>query len=996
MTRFCTAAMWWILVTIWVVGCGTTTTPPVDGEGGGEVSDASGAQPDVTETTPDVAGAVLDATTPDVAQATPDAVPVTDTSTEPDVPAEPDVPTEPPLTPLCAPCNDDAECGGSTDLCLTNSQTNERFCSVDCATTDGLCPPGALCMNLEDGVAQCVPTGATCEGYQPVSLGGQPCAESALCYGAFGTCVSAGGIGYCTRSCESDADCSTGTSRCAEAPKGGLVCRADWELGPEGCGWVQANGAGIGGSCDGAADCAGGLCLSEGLPETVGAFCSSPCVADSDCGAGAGCGETSLADGPVCIPEACACLHAAAEGTLLGAALAATELHACEAIYLKDRFAYLGSFVRYDPARLKHFDRVHAQPLRTGEWVDGLIASTDGALGSAHPVTEAIVEAAQRIDRPAAAPQSPAEPGQSEDALVAAVAAFTAAVGDTVDLAALEATLAPVPASLRGSVAAVLLAMARVPETRIAALGDLASDETAEILFEAASLLLYNATLTTIDLTTEGVLDYLMGRVAVAGGFDYRAMNGCARDVALAVESQTWASDGTWTDFHVVVETSAGAIVLSDDAGIALLVDTGGHDTYRVPVAANHTAANLVSVAIDLGGDDHYGYEGDEDVEAAAPLLPDDGSGRFVPGSMGGAPFGPFSFSSTSRQGGANLGVALHFDLGGGSDQYRSLRRSQGFGSLGVGVLYDDGGDDDYRCEAGCQGSALLGIGIQIDAGQGADQWLSWTYSQGFAYLRAYGLLADGGGDDSYSCAIGTGEEGDVMVYPSPQRPDVGNSSMCQGFGFGRRADGSDGLSLSGGLGILREAGGHDSYSADVFNQGGGYWFGTGVLADEAGDDSYFGMYYTQAIGAHFAMGMLVDAAGDDTHNEGLNPASSIGFAHDASTTLLRDGGGDDLWQGAGMRGYDSGMSVALEMGGVDTYLDCTLGQASLGVYGASTPDMLALGVFLDGGGEDDYETSVPDGVTVGNDQAWSWTSADTHPGEHGAGADGATPLGVR
>ena len=124
--------------------------------------------------------------------------------------------------------------------------------------------------------------------------------------------------------------------------------------------------------------------------------------------------------------------------------------------------------------------------------------------------------------------------------------------------------------------------------------------------------------------------------------------------------------------------------------------------------------------AIDLGGDDVYGYVGDENAEAAAPLLPDDGSGRFEPGSNG-APFGPFSFSKTSRQGGANLGVALHFDLGSGNDQYRSLRRSQGFGSMGVGVLYDDGGDDIYRCEAGCQGSALFGIGVQIDAGEGAD-----------------------------------------------------------------------------------------------------------------------------------------------------------------------------------------------------------------------------------------------------------------------------------
>ena len=913
----------------------------------------------------------------------------------------------PPSSPLCDPCTDDAECGGPMDLCLSNTQTNERFCAVNCANTDGLCPPGGLCFDLEGGVKQCVPTGASCEDYEQVSLKGQLCADTALCYGHFGTCVSAGGIGYCSNNCESDADCTTGTTRCATIQGGAQVCRADWELGPEGCGWVEKNSAGIGGSCDDDADCTGGLCLRESLPSTVGAFCSSPCTSDSDCGFDARCAETEL-NGTVCLPEACTCLSTAANGTLLGSALAMSGIHACEAIYLKDRFAYLGPFARYDPARLKHFDRVHSQPLRTGAWVDALIASTDSALAAEHPVSEAIEEAGKRIDRPVAAAMTPVELEASEDALVAAVAAFQTAVGDSVDISALTVSLEPVSDSLRRPIAAVLLAMAQVPAIRTAALGDLASDRDAEVLFSTASILLYNESLTTLNIAEPDVLAYLMGRTAVAGGFDYRAMNGAARDVAWAVESQMWTHDGARTGFHVVIETSAGAIVLSDDsdhvyepdgntfdAGIALLVDTGGHDTYRIPIGANHTVHNLVSVAIDLNGDDVYGYVGDEDAESATPLLPDDGSGRFVPGTMG-APFGPFSFSNTSRQGGANLGVALHFDLGGGRDEYRSLRQSQGFGTMGVGVLYDDGGDDTYTCEAGCQGSAIFGIGIQIDAGEGVDHWLSWTYSQGFAYLRAYGLLADGGGDDTYSCVIGSGEEDDVMVYYSPQRPDVGNSSMCQGFGFGRRADGSDGVSLSGGLGILREAGGHDSYSADVFNQGGGYWFGTGVLADEAGDDTYFGMYYTQAIGAHFAMGMLIDGAGNDTHNDGQNPASSIGFAHDASTTLLRDGGGDDLWQGAGMRGYDSGMSLVVEMSGSDTYLDCTLGQATLGVYGDINPNMLALGVFLDGGGEDDYTTSGSEAIEVGNNQIWSWTrSGSTLPGEHGMGADGETPLGL-
>ena len=61
--------------------------------------------------------------------------------------------------------------------------------------------------------------------------------------------------------------------------------------------------------------------VDEGLPSTVGAFCSSPCAADSDCGPDARCGEIGLGDGAVCVPDSCSCLYAAADATLLGAAV---------------------------------------------------------------------------------------------------------------------------------------------------------------------------------------------------------------------------------------------------------------------------------------------------------------------------------------------------------------------------------------------------------------------------------------------------------------------------------------------------------------------------------------------------------------------------------------------------------------------------------------------------------------------------------------------------
>ena len=63
------------------------------------------------------------------------------------------------------------------------------------------------------------------------------------------------------------------------------------------------------------------------------------------------------------------------------------------------------------------------------------------------------------------------------------------------------------------------------------------------------------------------------------------------------------------------------------------------------------------------------------------------------------------------------------------------------------------------------------------------------------------------------------------------------NTSMCQGVGMGRRADYTDGHSWAGGVGMLVEGGGDDTYSCSVFGQGCAYWYGVGLLVDKAGAD---------------------------------------------------------------------------------------------------------------------------------------------------------------
>ena len=55
--------------------------------------------------------------------------------------------------PLCEPCTDDTQCGGSSDLCLGNTVSS---CAQDC--TNSPCPRGYECIDVRNNTArQCVP-----------------------------------------------------------------------------------------------------------------------------------------------------------------------------------------------------------------------------------------------------------------------------------------------------------------------------------------------------------------------------------------------------------------------------------------------------------------------------------------------------------------------------------------------------------------------------------------------------------------------------------------------------------------------------------------------------------------------------------------------------------------------------------------------------------------------------------------------------------------------
>jgi hypothetical protein len=491
-------------------------------------------------------------------------------------------------------------------------------------------------------------------------------------------------------------------------------------------------------------------------------------------------------------------------------------------------------------------------------------------------------------------------------------------------------------------------------------------------------------------------------------------VSGAAR-LAAAVEQARLSRFAGTRGFSFDQPTPWGRVVIRDGAddvyeddgrdAIAVLIDTGGNDSYRKPVGAVGGSQVVgdhmihVAVAIDLAGDDAYGYPEIADaldlVDGGVTRLPSDGRGRHV--KAGSGDNGAVTLSEEVRQGGARLGYGLLFDFGTGADHYRSLRMSQGFGAAGVGVLFDEGGDDVYEGEAAVQGSGLWGAGLLVDLG-GNDTYTTYADSQGFGFVRGAGVLYDRRGDDQYLANTGIPALGGDPIYYSPQAPcptptsTCGNSSFSQGAGFGRRAAGSaaDSAFMSGGLGVLRDVSGADRYEASIFAQGTGYWFGTGILSDGAGDDRYDGWWYTQGSDAHAALCVFEDGAGNDRYDVTYpaNPpyATNTGQGHDYSIGWHLDWGGDDQYRGTGLglgAGNANGGGFLINVGGNDTYTapgGTVLGGAAFDLSISRPQSLPCYGVFIDVGGQDTY--TVPDDplLTPHPADGLSWTNARNPP----------------
>lgn len=364
------------------------------------------------------------------------------------------------------------------------------------------------------------------------------------------------------------------------------------------------------------------------------------------------------------------------------------------------------------------------------------------------------------------------------------------------------------------------------------------------------------------------------------------------------VDGVTGGIIGAWQGpWGKIVLGGTGPNTYQGDDFIAI-IDVGGDDTYRGRVAAGIGSPGHapVSCVLDLSGDDTYA--GDD----------------FTQG---------FGF----------LGVGILWDLGGGSDDYRCGFCGQGCGMAGYGELYDDGGDDSYRSDSGSQGAASFGMGHLIDKG-GNDSYRGARFVQAFAQVMGLGVLSDADGNDLYFAG------GKYLHLPLWNDR---HQSLSQGFAIGNRY-----LGTGGGIALLLDEGnGNDVYHADIYGQGSSYWYSLGMLVDCGGNDTYTVGQYGQGAGIHLSTGILVDLSGNDTYAMGVGLGQ--GAAHDWAVGWLIDRAGNDMYQGNGQgMGLNFSFAVLLDCAGDDSH--STNNDGSIGK--GSNND---ISLLLDLGGYDVY-----------------------------------------
>lgn len=569
----------------------------------------------------------------------------------------------------------------------------------------------------------------------------------------------------------------------------------------------------------------------------------------------------------------------------------------------------------------------------------------------------------------------------SSDKLAQAIADYVDASGGTSDFATYQAALAAMPDEQQAPLARVVLAARDASVARD------------DVFYNPTKLGFPDeATVQTWFESAQGVWisrsDYIPALIDTSGGsyfmrgwpYNTAYFEGAVKLASAIDQLTTYINDNdpAWENVSLDVDTDWGRITIGgtgddtytnpDANGYAVLIDTGGMDTYDCTAGATASGMNGVAVAIDLGNGNDTHVAQDDPLDGNRGNSNDD---------------------NTSQQGAGRMGIGVFVDYG-GQDEYNAVRMSQGFGMMGVGILADYGVEDDtYNLEGFGQGGAIGGIGILLDdGGSTQDTFNIWGEGQGYGGVMGVGMLTHfGDSDDVYYAE--PAYSSDRPEYNSAQMADVANANFVQGAALGMRWQGQPPNPNSGkeyvaagGYGLLYDRGGNDSYNCGIFGQAIGFFHGQGLLIDQGGDDTHHGIWYTQGATAHCGLACLWDGGGDDSYDN--EQSIGIGGAHDWSVTWFLERSGNDTYDASSLAvgtGYNNAFGYFIDSAGWDeyhpTYADGTVNTLGRGGWPATGRETQpSYGIFVDVLGHDTYDPAYA-GMLSGVD---STTVIDTPP----------------
>ncbi|RJP32749.1 MAG: hypothetical protein C4547_13615 [Phycisphaerales bacterium] len=401
--------------------------------------------------------------------------------------------------------------------------------------------------------------------------------------------------------------------------------------------------------------------------------------------------------------------------------------------------------------------------------------------------------------------------------------------------------------------------------------------------------------------------------------------------------------------WSLVIQTPLGLISVGTEHDLKgqtmapiLLIDWKGDDSYA-RLAANSAPVQRVSVAIDLAGDDKY--VNDDPVQggfgaghAGIGMLFDfagNDTYKIKRNGLADALFGVgilYDFAGDDQYGAiekaqahAVAGTALLIDVA-GRDRYEIYSEGQGFGGpAGAAALVDRADMDRYNADdADITFPSPQSDRHNVSLAQGAASGWRGDYMQGLSVPGGVGLLLDEQGNDIYSC--GVFGQGVGYWLGAGLLIDLGGDDLYTGQWY------VQGAAAHFAAGILIEADGSDSYTGTMnMSQGAGHDLSVGALFDLAGSDRHRSGTLSLGAGNASGVGIFVDTADNDSYILEKDAASALGYVTPADA--------------GGIRKVIQGMGLFLDLNGIDGYSATRASNNAIWVSPAATSPGVLPGV---------------------------------------------------